>query len=158
MRPASAEIAAPFVVETLGREGSVWVRESSDSMGPLLRRGDRLRLAPVERAQILPGTLVAYHGGPHLIVHRVLACIAAGVVTKGDALDHRDEPVAWEAIVARVVTIEGPRGRRIELTAAPWPALGRLLAGLSRRADAHRARATWLLLRLPFHLVAWIAR
>lgn len=165
MRLASADVAAPFVQDVLARDGSAWVRESTDSMTPLVRAGDRLRLAPIDRAHVHPGDVVAYRRGPHLIVHRVLACDAAGVVTKGDALPSRDEPVPWHAVVGRVVTLTaGAGGRQHELTAFPWPLLGRLVAWLSRLAEAVGAKATpwrragWLLARLPVHVIARVAR
>jgi hypothetical protein len=169
MRLASAEITASFVVATLARDGAVWARESSDSMGPLVRTGDGLRLAAVERAGVVPGTLVAYRRDSRLIVHRVLAVGPAGIVTKGDGLESRDAPIAWDAVVARVVAVAGPRGRLTDLTAFPWPMLGRLFAVLSRMAEAVAPpplpappswwrRPAWRLARLPFHVVARMVR
>lgn len=168
MQPATVEMTVPFVVETLARTRMVWVREGSDSMAPLVRAGDRLRLAPADRLQIRPGSLVAFCSDARLVVHRVLACGPAGVVTKGDALSRRDGPVSWNAVVGRVVAVAHPV-RLAELERFPWPALGRMLAALSRVAEAVAPppaavtaagwrRPAWLLARAPFHVVAWIAR
>lgn len=163
MRLASAGVAAPFVQDVLARDGSAWVRESTDSMTPLVRAGDRLRLAPIDRAHVHPGAVVAYRRGAHLIVHRVLACDATGVVTKGDALPSRDEPVPWQAVIGRVVTLADAGGRQHELTVFPWPLFGCLVAWLSRFAETVGEatpwrRAGWLLARLPMHVIARVAR
>jgi hypothetical protein len=166
MQPASAEMTPPFVADALAREGTVWVRERTDSMAPLVRAGDRLQLAVADRRHIHPGTLVAFRSGAVLVVHRVLACGAAGIVTKGDAIAHRDLPVAWDAVVARVIAV-AHRDCVRALDQFPWPALGRALAVLSRLAGAVAPsppappwwrRAAWRLARLPFHLVARIAQ
>jgi hypothetical protein len=166
MQPAAAEMTPSFVVDTLGRERTVWVRERTDSMAPLVRAGDRLQLASADRRHIHPGTLVAFRSGAVLVVHRVLGCDVAGVVTKGDALPHRDQPVPWAAVVARVIAV-AHRDRVRTLDRFPWPAVGRALAAASRVAEAvapappGRAwwrRPAWRLARLPAHLVAWIAR
>lgn len=168
MQPATVEMAVPFVVETLARTRTVWVIEGSDSMAPLVRAGDRLRLVPADRPHIRPGSLVAFCSDARLVVHRVLACGPAGVVTKGDALSRRDGPVSWDAVVGRVVAVAHP-ARVAELERVPWRLLGRMLAALSRVAEAvapatSAATATWwqrpawVLARAPFHVVAWIAR
>src|SRR5687768_1150915 len=103
MQPASAEMTPPFVADMLARERTVWVRECTDSMAPLVRAGDLLGLASADRGHIHSGTLVAFRSGAILVVHRVLTCGAGGVVTKGDALERRDHPVPWDAVVARVI-------------------------------------------------------
>jgi hypothetical protein len=163
---ASADIAAPFVLEMLARDGHAWVRESSDSMAPLVRRGDRLCLAPEDRARVRPGALVAYLLGARLVVHRVLARHAVGVVTKGDALPERDGVVPWEAVLGRVVTLADARGRTLhDLSSLPWSLSAGALALCSRLGEAvGRARpgaarrAAWMLTRLPAHLLARMLR
>jgi hypothetical protein len=166
MQPASAEMTPSFVVDTLGRERTVWVRERTDSMAPLVRAGDRLQLASADRRRIHPGTLVAFRSGAVLVVHRVLACGAGGVVTKGDALEQRDHPVPWDAVVARVIVV-AHRDRVRMLDQFPWTVLGRAFAAASRVAEAVAPspsapawwrRSAWRLARLPAHLVARIAR
>lgn len=166
MLPGSAEMTLPFVVDTLTRERTVWVREFTDSMAPLVRAGDRLHLAAADRAHIRPGTLVAFRSGGIVVVHRVLSCTPTGVVTKGDALERRDRPVPWDAVVARVIAVA--HGDRVVSVLArfPWPALGRGFAALSRIGEAvapsgaaNRWRdPAWRLARLPFHLVARLTR
>jgi hypothetical protein len=165
MLPGSAEMTLAFVVDTLTRERTVWVREFTDSMAPLVRAGDRLHLAAADRGHIRPGTLVAFRRGAVVVVHRVLSCTAAGLVTKGDALERRDHPVPWDTVVARVIAVA--HGGRVRVLARfPWPALARAFAALSRigetvapscAANWWRGPA-WRLARLPFHLVARLTR
>ena len=163
---ASADIAAPFVSEMLARDGRAWVRESSDSMAPLVRRGDRLCLAPVDRAGVRSGSLVAYLRGAQLVVHRVLARHVAGVVAKGDALPERDGLVRWEAVLGRVVTVADDRGRTLhDLSSLSWSVVGYALALCSRLGEAvaqarpaRARRAAWLLTRAPAHLLARVLR
>lgn len=160
MRLASAEMAAPFVHDALARDGAVWVHESSDSMAPLVRAGDRLHLTRTAFADIRPGQLVAYERGGQLVVHRVLSRGPAGLVTKGDGLSGRDAPVAASDVLGRVTTIVTRDGRTIRLDGSRWRALGRLLA-LASRASAWTASSrslAWKLTRLPAHLAAWSAR
>jgi signal peptidase I len=168
MRLASAEVAPSFVLELLTRDGAAWVRESSDSMAPLIRPGDRLRLVPIHGNGPRRGDVVAYRRDTELIVHRVLAHDARGVLTKGDALPHRDPVTATDALVGRVVTVVTPSGRRLELDTPRWRVVGGLLAGCSwageRAASATGEPATgvrrpaWMLTRLAAHVVAWVAR
>jgi signal peptidase I len=160
MRLASPEVAAPFVHDVLARDGAVWVHESSDSMAPLVRTGDRLYLTRTAPADVWPGELVAYSRDGQLVVHRVLSRDAVSLVTKGDGLARRDAAVPLTDVVARVTVIETPRGRRIELDAFPWPALGRLLAVVSRASERTGSSSglAWKLTRLPAHLAGWWAR
>lgn len=161
MRLASADVAAPFLLDVLARDGMAWVRESTDSMAPLVRAGDRLQLAPVERGRIRPGDLVACRVEARLIVHRVLTRDASGVVTKGDALPARDGALPWGAVVGRVVAMAGENGRVHDLTAFPWPALGRVLARLSPVGDGPSGTgggAGGMLARAVAHLVARVIR
>ena len=165
MRLASADVAAPFVPDVLAREGSAWVRESTDSMAPLVRAGDRLLLAPIDRRSVRGGDLVAFRGDARLIVHRVVARGRAGVVTKGDALPSRDTEVPWTELVGRVVSLTDVRGRVHDLGSPAWSLVGRLVGRLSVLAEAFASpperwwrRAGWVMLRLPVHLFAWLLR
>ena len=160
MRLASAEVAAPFVQDVLASDGSVWVHESSDSMAPLVRTGDRLYLTRTALADVRPGQLIAYRRDGQLVVHRVLSRDATSLVTKGDGLSRRDAPVPVSDFVGRVTIVATSQGRKIVLDAFPWPALGRFLTLVSRASEwtGSSSRLAWKLTRLPAHLAAWWAR
>ena len=165
MRLASADVAAPCILDVLARDGSAWVRESSESMGPLMRAGDRLRL--VAAARVAAGDVIAYHRGGDIVVHRVITSRGTVVITKGDALFRRDEPVALDTVVGRVATVAPPGASYIELDSARWRALARVLAVMSRLAERVAPtcpalptwrRLAWMAARLPMHVVAWTVR
>lgn len=163
--PAGRDAAAvPLALEALARGESLWVREASPSMLPLIRPGDQLQLAPLDSRRVGRGVLIAYERGAQLVVHRVMASSGSGVVAKGDALASPDPLVPWEQVIARVVALRRPNGRLVDLGTFPWPLLNRLLGWIAsmgsrlsmetdRRAPPRRLRRlVWKTLRLPFYL------
>lgn len=152
MPVARGAAALGLTLDVLAREGSLWVREASPSMLPLIRPGDELRLAPVSPGQVFRGTLVACRQDARLIIHRVIARDAAGVVTKGDALTTPDPAVPWDRVVARVLALRSPAGRVVELDGFPWSVLNRLLGAIAAMAiRLSGSGLVWKALRLPFH-------
>jgi|SRR5687767_4033473 len=159
MRLASPEIAAPFVLDVLARDGAAWVHESSDSMAPLVRAGDRLWLSRTVLGAVRPGDLVAYRRDGQLVVHRVLSRDGSRLITKGDGLSHRDAPVPPGDVVARVTVLQTAPDRRIEFDGVAWRMLGRALALASRLSEwTSGSGLAWKLTRVPAHLAAWWAR
>ena len=167
---ARGAAAVPFALDVLARGESLWVREATPSMLPLIRPGDELRLAPFESRTIRAGALIAYRRGAQLVIHRVMAASESGVVAKGDALASPDPLVPWDQVVARVVALRGPDGRLVDLEAFPWPLLNRFLGGIASLAGRLRLEASrdaapslvrrlvWKALRLPFYLARLVLR
>jgi hypothetical protein len=158
-----------IALEMLARDGTLWAREASSSMAPLLRPGDWVRLDPFEPAAAFVGMLVAYRSADRIIVHRMLAWNATGFVAKGDALPSPDLIVPWGRVVGRVAARRRPDGRIVDLRRFPWPALDGLLgrvATLAGRLCGHGADGTasparrpfWRMLRLPFHVLSLLVR
>jgi hypothetical protein len=94
-------------VRDLAAEAPVDATVRGGSMAPLLRDGDRVRIA---RARLyLPGDVVAFRAGDgRIIAHRLLgyrlhhgrlAC-----VTRGDAVSQLDPPVPFGELLGRVVS------------------------------------------------------
>lgn len=170
MPVARADLAVPLALGVLARGESLWVREASPSMVPLIRPGDELLLAPLDSRAIPRGALIACARGGHLVIHRVVAASGSGVVTKGDALASPDPLVPWERVVARVVALRGPDGRVVDLKAFPWPLVncllgwvaaigGRLSPETGGRARLPLARRVlWKAFRLPFYLARLVLR
>ena len=160
MPAVRGDAAVPFALDVLARGESLWVREASPSMLPLIRPGDELKLAPLESRRIGGGALIGYERGAQLVIHRVLAASGSGVVVKGDALASADPLVPWDRVVARVVALRAPNGRIVNLDAFPWPVLNRLLGWIASVAsrlagEAGRPlprRLVWKAFRLPFYL------
>jgi hypothetical protein len=79
-------------------------RPLGGSMIPWLRQGDTVTVKPVERCR--PGDIVLWRRGDALTMHRVVARSKGHVITKGDALDHLDKPVAPGDILGQAVARE----------------------------------------------------
>ena len=161
MPAARADLAVPLALDGLARGESLWVREGSRSMLPLIHPGEELRLAPLDSRRIRRGGLIAYEREAQLVVHRVMAVTGSGVLAKGDALASPDPLVPWDRVVARVVALRRPDGRLVDLEAFPWPLVDRLLAGiaslaarlrLQERPNSPWRRLAWKALRVPFYL------
>ena len=102
------------------REGKQpYVTVASNSMLPLLRRGDRIRLGDVVVDKLKRGDIIAYGAPAELTVHRFWGIIGqdadASLLTKGDRHLHFDPPIPAAAIIGKV-TARQRNGRHIVLT------------------------------------------
>jgi signal peptidase I len=95
---------------------------SGDSMLPLIRHGDRVRLKygtdGIER-----GEVIVFRQGQGLVAHRVLSSAAGDsglhFLTKGDNVLRADSPVAADDVLGRVLAIK--RGaRQMSLDTPAW--------------------------------------
>jgi signal peptidase I len=84
----------------------------SNSMAPLIKRGDQIQIGPVTAETLQPGEIVVFLGPAQMITHRYWGYLAetnqTRLVTKGDRPQHFDEPFAPAKLVGRVL------GRRRE--------------------------------------------
>lgn len=107
-------------------------------MWPSIRPRDIVFIQRADINRIFPGQIVAFARENRVIIHRVLSktqklrgdtpelCL----ITKGDALDGADFPVAREEFLGRVTRIH--RGRRhIDLESTTRQAFGRIAASIS---------------------------
>lgn len=90
------------------REGkSPFVTVVSNSMSPLIRRGDKVRLAHVNPDQMLPGDIIVYEGPANLITHRYWGFLTekgqTRLVTRGDRPQYFDEPFSAANLVGQVI-------------------------------------------------------
>jgi hypothetical protein len=165
MRSAAERLSLAVVVDTLARGARVQVRVISASMGPLIRPGDELVLGPLDGRGASCGMLVACSRDGRIVVHRIITCGPAGVVTKGDALTSPDALVPWDTVLGRVVAVLTGPGRSARLDGWLRCTCARLLGICALAATrlvactpdgallpSSRARLTWTALRLPFHL------
>jgi len=75
------------------------------SMEPLLRNGDRVRLTPVDRNEIIPGDIIAFtNQAKNLVVHRVTA-VTPGLVTQGDNNFNPDPPLSADVLPSRLAEV-----------------------------------------------------
>jgi signal peptidase I len=118
--------------------GSVNFRVLGASMFPWIRSGDLVFVRKFAYEQASRGDVVLFERGERLFVHRVIkvAVTAAGagqrvLITKGDALDREDGPVARAEFLGRVIRVH--RGNRhIDMESMGRVMMGRLIARLSR--------------------------
>ena len=83
-------------------------------MSPTIKAKDFIVCKPVTCVDISPGDIVLYHAGSNLVAHRLIkidrSYDKAKLVTKGDASNREDSPIAPEQILAKVIAIEKPNG------------------------------------------------
>ena len=105
-------------------------------MLPSIRGGDVVHVEPADHADIAVGEIVCYAPSAGvLVVHRVVARRGDRLVTRGDALAHR-EVVPGAEVLGRVVAVErAGRVRRLETPLARAMARAMVTAApLVRRA------------------------
>ncbi len=120
--PAPSLIELVRGVVTAG--GSLWVQVTGISMNPVLREGDSVLLAPLERAP-RRGDVLFIALGERPLLHRVRRVERGDIVTRGDAALTDDAPVSLADCVARALAV-----RRGSVTVALTPTLEFGLRGL----------------------------
>jgi hypothetical protein len=102
---------------------------SSNSMAPLLRRGDSVGLAPAR--QLRQGDLVTFLDNGHLTTHRFWGETAQLMVSRGDRSSAFDRPWAPDALLGRVV-VRRRENRSLALDHGPGERLSQRLYTLAR--------------------------
>lgn len=114
MLPASfpiSESLRELVAEALRRGMSPRLRLLGGSMWPFLASGTVARVVPVAPWRVEAGDVVLCSTPQGFLAHRVMGRRntpdgTALLITKGDALPFRDEPMPWEAVLGKVVDLE----------------------------------------------------
>ena len=111
------------VSATLLAQGySVRFSAPGTSMGPTIRDGETITVAPAAPSQIRRGDIVAYRRGYHIVAHRVVRVERDNdgqtFLMRGDAAMSCDAPVAREQILGTVVSVER-RGRQCKVSGCP---------------------------------------
>jgi hypothetical protein len=122
------EGARPLVAAAALRSGvTVEIVAGGPSMRPLLRAGDRLRIAPVAAAALrLDDLAVIARDDGRLVAHRVIGLTP--LVLRGDGCAGTDGPIDRASVLGRVVGF-----RRWGVEVALERPLGRALSRGSRR-------------------------
>lgn len=123
--------AAEDLATRLLRQGtSLKIKAHGGSMLPFLLDGDVVLVSPVSPGGLRVGDVVCYESPPGgILLHRVIARRADGVLARGDALTYT-ERVNAERVLGRAVAVER-RGALRRLDRGPLRWLGRLLVVLS---------------------------
>jgi len=81
---------------------------SSQSMWPTLRKGDLIFLQGVDKPEDLEiGDIIAFRHEKGITVHRVLEIDGDVITTQGDGNPVEDEPIQFDQVVGRVLTVGG---------------------------------------------------
>ncbi len=145
--------------------GQLRLQVISDSMRPILRRGDIVLVESIEPAAAHVGDVVVVQCGAELITHRLIDKAGEGWVLRGDNAIFADAPISSIRCLGRVIAVE--RGANpIDLMRPPWLALNRRLGQTSRiqwnithrlrlsaSSSRGRIRLAWLI-ALPFRVAA----
>lgn len=75
----------------------------SGSMEPALSVGDMLVVAPQESYEV--EDVVVFQTGRSAVVHRIISINEEGVITRGDANNTEDDPIALESIKGKVIIV-----------------------------------------------------
>jgi hypothetical protein len=129
-----------YISRNIRNRGSACLRALGGSMFPWIRPGDLLFVRKCEFEAASPGDVILFERGGRFFVHRVLRRVlladaqsfaeATALITKGDALDGEDLPVAADQFLGRVIRIHRHR-RHIDLQSLSRTLLARVLARLS---------------------------
>lgn len=111
---------------SLAAAGRLRLSVISDSMAPLVRRGDAVWVAPAEPAVLRHGDVIVVQREDELVTHRLVAVRDEMWFTKGDSVSSLDPPVNTDAILGRVVAVERD-GTQIDLRGLRWTVVNRLL-------------------------------
>lgn len=86
---------------------SPFVNVISDSMSPLIRSGDQVRLAPITQNALQPGDIIVFSDIGGLSTHRFWGIIAfesnEQLITKGDRPQHFDQLHDTDTLVGLVI-------------------------------------------------------
>lgn len=81
---------------------------TSQSMYPALKRGDLVFIEGVDRAVDLNvGEIIAFETDNGFGIHRIVRVAGETITTKGDANFVEDEPIEFDQVIGRAVTVRG---------------------------------------------------
>lgn len=68
----------------------------------------------------LPGDIIMFHSGTHVVTHRIVECVTEGFLTKGDANNATDQDiVVGEQIIGKVILVIPRLGVVQQFTSTP---------------------------------------
>lgn len=99
------------------------------SMSPILRKGNKIYVEPVEISDLSVGDIVLYRRGENMVAHRLVGIEQKNngfiFLTKGDTFSSEDEPLREKDIIGRVYAVE-KRGITLNLRKGLFSVLSRL--------------------------------
>lgn len=139
-RRLAAAVALWPASGTVGR-----IAVTGESMAPLLRDGDRVRVRAEARPRF--GDVVVVRAGSGMVVHRLVGLRDGRLVLHGDNVPASDPPLMASSVIGVVTAVESRRGPWRRLDTAGERVLAHATAVLARtavRAGVRRPRPGWL--------------
>lgn len=100
-------LLADLLRQAMNEGKSPFLTVISNSMSPIIRRGDQIRLGPTTAEALRPGDIIVFLGPANLITHRYWGCYDESsktcLVTKGDRPQHFDQPFPQVNLVGQVI-------------------------------------------------------
>jgi len=128
-------LTAELIKEGLTQGKLPYATVTSDSMSPLLLRGDEVQIAPVNAAKLKPGNVILLVKPDGLLVHRYWQThhLPEGnfFITRGDRLPEFDPPTLEDRLVGEII-VRRRDSRQLSLTEGPGCWLNRRLTVISR--------------------------
>lgn len=145
MGEPDVDMLAELLRESMARGDQPALTLTSDSMAPLLRTGDQIRIAPAAVDALQPGDIVTFiddSDAVQLMTHRFWGSVRQAdqtlIVTRGDRPLWFDRPFGAGRLVGRAVA-RLRDGRELRLDTGSGARLNRRLAGLAGRDIAQLA-------------------
>ena len=129
-----ASLIAELLRQSIEEGKSPYLNVISDSMSPLIRRGDQVQLAPATPDKLQKGDVIVIHGDDEIITHRFWGLITGPgleqILTKGDRPQHFDPPRDADTLIG-MVTGRRRLGRFMEFSQGAGRILNALLTRLA---------------------------
>jgi signal peptidase I len=81
-------------------------RVEGDSMHPVIRSGDYVRVVPCAPSELRCGDVILAVTGRGLTAHRIVRISERAIITRGDHSLHADPPVEPGNVVGRIAEVE----------------------------------------------------
>jgi len=78
---------------------------SSNSMWPVLERGDLILIEGAKKDDIKIGDVIVYEVENGFIIHRVTKLMDESLITKGDANTAFDQPIKYDKVVGKTINL-----------------------------------------------------
>lgn len=137
-----SDIIASLFIQAVRQGQSLWFRVASDSMLPLIRRGDSVFIQPATAQEIRVGDIAAFESSGNLIIHRIVNTQQVTGSIRLLQLSDAELLPGWvkeQAVVGKVVLIRRQQ-RQIDLrrSIAQW--WGKVTASIRYQLYLHSTK------------------
>ena len=108
MSQSKLDLIASLFIQALREGQSLWFRVASNSMFPLLRKGDEVFIQPAQACEIRLGEIAAFETSSGLVIHRIISIqhTPTGMrLLQMSDVERLTSCVKEQAVVGRVISI-----------------------------------------------------